>query len=198
MDYFIDSDYLIISNKKKCKDLLTAEKLSSESVIEILVSLHFVLEIGLNKFFRQVSLLSIKVWVPSIDLINNLDNISFIDKTILFLYNSYFDFGSEEKRNKAKKYHSIIGKLKNFASTRNKIFHGHSISTFLIERKLVHSEAKKKTSLEELKKQIEAFCFITEGMGFFLDCLKCPITTSAKDALKSSYLSCEFIPKKWR
>lgn len=187
-----ESDYLIISNKKKISNLISYSELDENDIIDVLISLHLVLEVGLNTLFRHISLMSIKKRANRFEIIRNLDNISFIDKTVLFIYDSKFNF--DGKMDKANKYHDIIGKLKEFSGVRNKLIHGHSISTIFDGEKNIKSPLKKELSLEKLGEQIKRFTFILEGMSFYLDCLDSPITESGKSDFKKEYLNRDFLP----
>lgn len=189
----IESEYLIISNKKKCKQLLVLGKsdLGEEGIIDVLVSLHIILEVSLNTLFRHLLLMGIKKDVDEFEIIKNIDAINFIDKTVLFIYNSKFNF--EEKLAEASRYHSIIGKLKNFAELRNKLLHGHSISFVFPEGESGQSLLKKKINPESLTDQIEKFKFILEGMRFYLDCLDSSLTQDGKERFKRAYLNDDFL-----
>ncbi|MCK9345169.1 MAG: hypothetical protein M0P64_03585 [Candidatus Pacebacteria bacterium] len=189
-----ESLYLINSNKEKCAELIRESDLSAEDMIDIFISLHIVLEVGLNAFFRNLSLLSIKKDVDTFEIIRNVDSVNFIDKTIMFIYNSKFDFLSEEDLHRATAYHSIIGHLKHFSAMRNRLLHGHSISTIFDGERNRHSGLKEDINLENLKRQILKFSFIFEGMKFYLDKLDSPLTESGKESFKAEYLSDEFLP----
>src|SRR3989339_1708202 len=96
MAVLTQSEYLIFSNKLKVSKLINKSPLTEEGdFIDILIGLHIILEVGLNSFFRQVSLLSIKKNIDRLEIMDNIDKVGFIDKTILFIYNSKFDFGTE-------------------------------------------------------------------------------------------------------
>lgn len=191
----LESDYLLISNKEKCKELLQQYKgncLTQELAIDFLIALHIVLEVGLNTFFRHVTVKGIKKGVKFLDVSKNLDRISFIDKVVLFIYNSKFHFG-EDVLEKATEYHAIIGKLRQFSEARNKLLHGHSISTITDSDGTRHSEAYSITQEEKIIEQIKRFRFIMEGLRFYFDCLESAWTPSGKEALKSSYLDSSFL-----
>lgn len=169
----VESDYLIDSNKKKCTKLLSKKELTTEDLIDIHISLHIVLEVGLNNLFRELSLWQMKKSIDRLKIIDNLDQINFIDKTTLFIYNSSFNF--ESNLEKAGKYHSTIAKLKNFAEMRNRLLHGHSISEIHIfggadfSKSTKQSKTKKLLNIETLKKQIKLFKDICEGVRFYID-----------------------------
>jgi len=186
-----ESEYLISSNKEKCKQLLGKSSLSEGDIIDVLVSLHIILEVSLNTLFRHLSLMGIKKDVDEFEIIKNIDAINFIDKTVLFIYNSKFNF--DTKLTEASRYHSIIGTLKNFAGLRNQLLHGHSISSVFSEGKSRQSPLKKNINPESLESQIERFKFILEGMRFYLDCLDSSLTLNGKESFKKAYLNDDFL-----
>lgn len=192
----IESEHLITSNKEKCSEILGKEKRSEEDIIDFYISLHLVLEVSLNAFFRYLSTSRIKKRIPEFKVIKNLDAINLIDKTILFIYNSPFNFASE--LGEATKWHSIIGKMRNFSEVRNKLIHGHSISTIVTDGKIdpEHSEAREMLSESGLKVQIEDFQFIMEGMRFYFDHIyyeDIEFSDSYKSDLKEGYLDDSFL-----
>ncbi len=187
-----ESGYLIISNKEKCAKLISQSDLDEKDIIDIFISLHIVLEVSLNTLFRHLSLMSMKKDVDKFEIMENIDNINFIDKTILFIYNSKFEFGDEIAD--ANKYHSIIGTMRDFAAIRNKLLHGHSISTIFDGERNRYSGLKKNITLENLEEQIKKFRFILEGMRFYLDHLDSLLTQDGKDNFKQTYLSHDFLP----
>lgn len=167
---FGESVYLITSNRERCADLLKKHSLSEDDMVDVYISLHIVLEAGLNSLFRYISLSQIKNPKSRIEAIKHLDRISFIDKATLFIYSSSFDFGDNFE--KALEYRKIIDELIRFSEVRNKLLHGHSISAiFDLSRKEVQqsSEAKKLLDEKKLKVQIELFRHIMEGLRFYVD-----------------------------
>ncbi len=190
----LESDYLIISNKQRCTELLRQpldQLFTEEQAIDFLISIHIVLEVGINTFFRHISLMGIKKNIDPLDISKNLDEINFRDKVTLFIYNSKFNFG--DRIDEATRHHAIIGLLKNFSEPRNKLLHGHSISTVTNEAGARHSQARSLTSQERIKKQIENFRSIVEGMRFYLDCLESGLTASGKESFKEEYLNDGFL-----
>src|SRR3989344_3235133 len=159
-----ESNHLVISNKEKCRQILAKENLTEEDIIDFLVSLHVVLEVSLNSLFRNLSLLGIKKGVDDFEVAKNVDEISFIHKATLFIYNSKFNF--DGKLDAATHYHSIIGTLKDFAAPRNKLLHGHSISTIFAEGNQRHSPLRRNINRQYLDEQITKFRHIMEGMRF--------------------------------
>jgi len=192
LDIYLESNHLILSNKRRCNHLLALEKYTEENIIDFLISLHIVLEASLNSLFRRLTIEQIKKLVGPLEVIKNLDNISFMDKTTLFIYNSNFDFG--DRVSEATKYHKITGKIKQFSEVRNKLLHGHSISTlFPHEGPKKASEMRALLSEEYVKEQIERFKFILEGMRFYIDCLEGNfINPKGKEYLKKEFLSDNF------
>lgn len=186
-----ESVYLIISNKEKCQNLLNKKELKEGDIIEVLISLHIILEVGLNILFRTLTLMSIKKDIEELEIIKNIDGISFIDKTILFIYNSKFNF--DNKLGEATSYHRIIGTLRDFSGSRNQILHGHAIVSICSDNISRDSLLKKNINLEFLGKQIEKFQLILKGMRFYLDCLDSSLTGTSKEIYKKSYLDDEFI-----
>lgn len=188
----LESGYLITSNKKKCHDLIISSGLNNDNIVDALIGLHIVLEVSLNTLYRHLTRSVIKKGIDQFEVMKNIDNISFIDKTILFIYNSKFNF--EDKLDKANKYHSIINKMRNFSEVRNKLLHGHSISTTFDGERNRHSELRKMLNPDFLKEQIKKFCFIMKGMRFYLDCLDSRLTPAEKEQYKKSFLDDSFLP----
>jgi hypothetical protein len=188
-----ESNYLIISNKEKCKLLIDKNDWSDENLIDFFISLHIVLEVGLNTFIRLVSLQEMQKKVDKFKLTSNLDNINFIDKVILFIYNSKFNFNGNI--NDADKYHAIIGKMRDFSAVRNKLLHGHSISTLYENGNSRQSNLRRLITPQNVSLQMDKFIFIMEGMRFYFSCLKSTYTESGKESLKNEYLNCDFLNK---
>lgn len=187
----LESGYLILSNRKKCFDLIEKSELEDNDIADILISLHIVLEVSLNTLYRHLIGSVIKKEVNKLEVMENIDNINFIDKTVLFIYNSKFKF---KDISKATEYHKIIGTLRKFSEARNKLLHGHSISTVFEGESKKLSKTKKMLNPQFLKEQIKRFCFIMEGMKFYIDCLDSELTEKGKEQYKKSYLDDSFIP----
>ena len=187
-----ESDYLLLSNKRKVKDLVLHSELEENDIIDSLISLHLVLEVGLNTFYRHLALNAFKKEVDLVKVMENIDSISFIDKTVLFIYNSKFNFG--DKISEASHYHGIIGTLKDFTGIRNKLFHGHSVSSIFQKEKWNKSTTKESLNLWFLGEQIRKFRFILDGVRFYFDCLETSWTDSGKDDLSKQYLDHSFLP----
>lgn len=187
-----ESEYLVTSNKEKCRLLLSGRDLNEADIIETFISLHLVLEVSLNSLFRRLSLIGMKKTISEIKVAENIDRINFRDKMVLFIYNSKFNFADD--LDKATSYHNIIEKLKNFSEIRNKLLHGYSIIEISSEDKIEQSPLKKKINLECLGEQIKKFKFILEGMRFYLDRLESDLSQGEKETFKNSYLDDSFLP----
>jgi len=187
-----ESGYLISSNKEKCARIISESDINTNDIIDCLVSLHIILEVSLNTFYRHIALASLKKDINEFEVMENVDRINFIDKTILFIYNANFDF--KEELIKAAEYHKIINTLKDFSELRNKLLHGHSISTIFDGEKNLDSKLKSKINLSCLSEQIKKFRFILEGMRFYLNHLDVRGDIINKEFLKDNYLSDDFLP----
>jgi len=193
-----ESLYLLISNRSKCEELLNKEHLDENDMIDIYVSLHIVLETSLNALHRQIIKNQIIKPIDELEVTNNIDKIGFIEKTILFIYNTQFKFNGDLE--KAATHHKIIGKMRNFAGVRNKLLHGHSISSLVIDEK-IERKSDTRLNLEEkkLKTQIKNFIEINEGMRFFLDHVDNESWSGNYiEDLKKQYLSYDFLPGKYK
>jgi len=188
-----ESNYLIITNKEKCRQILTKKDLTEEDIIDFLIAIHIVLEVSLNSLFRNLSLMGIKKGVDDFEIGQNIDEISFIHKTTLFIYNSKFNF--DGKLDESTHYHSIIGKLKNFAAPRNRLLHGHSISTIFSGGNQRHSFLRQSINRHYLREQMGKFRDIVEGMRFYLDCLDSSLTPEGRADFKKAYLDDDFLPR---
>lgn len=187
----LESNYLLISNKKKLTDLISNSELNRNDLIDIFIGLHIVLEVGINTLFRKIITPTLKKGIDVYDMTENLDNVNFIDKTIMFIYYSKFNF---DDISKATEYHKIIGKLKAFAEMRNKLLHGHSISS--TSKDGINSQSKliSKLNLSKLQTQIMDFRFVLNGMCFYLDALESNLTQAEKNEFKKACLDQSFLP----
>ncbi len=188
MSVIFESLYLLESNQKKCKELLSKSNRSPNDIIDFLISIHIVLEFGLNGLFREIIINNIQKNIDKAKIVNNLDHITFIDKTILFIYMEKYNFNNN--LSKANEHHSIIEILKDFSNTRNQLMHGSMIGSFSDENSSKTSAVSIITS-EHMKKQIEKFKKILDGVIFYLDHLKyCPVN---KEDLKNKFLDTTFL-----
>ena len=192
MGITVESNYLFYSTRNKVSEILKKDGLNQNDLIDVFVGLHITLELGINNIFRKIITPTLKKDIDIHKMIENLDNITFIDKVIMFIYYSKFNFTDISK---ATKYHSLINKLKSFSEMRNKLLHGHSIMEFSGVAGISTSRLKKNLNSKKLKLQLEDFKFINEGLGYYLDCLDSEWTPQGKEELKNIYLNSDFIPK---
>lgn len=191
----IESVHLMTSNRKKCTDMLSMwilnKQISEDEIIDFFISLHLVLEASLNAFFRTIIIDNMKKSIPKYKVIDNLDGITFIDKVIMYIYYSEFNFVDNDV---ATKYHSVIGSIKHFSNVRNKLLHGSSISTIYVsEQETSHSTTKLLLTPAKVLEQIENFRFIMEAVTFYLDASITSFTDSGKNSLKLEYLDSSFL-----
>lgn len=190
-----ESHYLIDSNREKCKTLFSKHEWQHGELIDGYIALHIVLEAGFNSLFRQLALRSLKKGVDRITVMKNVDEVSFIHKTTLFIYNSKFNF--EGRETEATDYHKIIGTLKSFCSIRNSLLHGHAIATVSgteIPEPQDTVIRKSIVSGKKVKEQLNRFRFIMDGMTFYIDCLD-DLSDEDRNRYKSAYLGYDFLPK---
>lgn len=187
-----ESHHLIDSNKEKCQTIFSQKEWQDGELIDGYIALHIVLEAGLNSLFRELAVRSLKKGVSEIDVIENIDKVSFIDKVTLFVYNSTFNF--DQRLGEATKYHAVIGKLRSFCEIRNQLLHGHAIASITDSKGVTkHTKARKNISYKRLVQQLNDFRFITEGLSFYLDCID-NIHENERNRLKKYYLSSDFLP----
>ncbi len=187
-----ESHYLIISNKEKCKDLILNSPLDDNNIVDILISLHIVLEVSLNALYRNIASSYLKDTMDELKIMEDIDSVSFIDKTRMFICWSKFNFGN--KRKEAREFYKIIHEMKLFSDVRNKLLHGHSISIVLNDGVRKSSETQGKLNPKFLNQQIKRFCFIMKGMRFYLDCLESEFTDDGKKSYKEAFLDDSFLP----
>ena len=80
----VESQYLILSNRKKCTEILQKQDRDRNDIIDFLISLHIVLEAGINGFIRKIVINRIKKGVRKKEIVSDLDQVNFIHKVILF------------------------------------------------------------------------------------------------------------------
>ncbi len=188
-----ESDYLITSRREKCARLLSQPELHEEDMIELYIALHVVLEVGLNALLRRITLWHAQPAFDRREVINQVDDINFKDKTALFLYYGHFNFG--QKTEQAKNHQSILKKMAHFSEIRNQLLHGHSISTFILEGQAHDSSVRRKMNPKTLAKQIGLFRDIIQGMIFYLECLDLEGRPLDKEELRKKYLDLSFLEK---
>lgn len=188
-----ESLYLLQSNKLKLQEILSKPKLDENDIIDAYIYLHIVLEVSLNAFFRNLYLMKILKPISEIEVTENLDKINFIDKTVLFIYNSKFTFIGTDLEQSAI-HHKIIGKLRRFCEIRNRLLHGHSISTISIDEEyIIHSKTREAINEDRLKEQIRLYKEILSGMRFFLNRLADGTSNDLIKDFEKEYLNDDFI-----
>ena len=194
MEFIKENHYLFLSSKRKCIKLFSLKNWEPPNIVDYLISLHQVLEIGLNSFFRELILLQPLNGLDKTTIVENLDKVSFIDKTRLFFSLPLFDF--EGKTKEAISYQSAIGKLKNFTEIRNKLLHGHMVGQITYEDgRTSTTKTSKLISEITLNNQMESFRYIMEAVGFYFDHLKTTLTKNGKEDIKQFYLDTSFLDK---
>lgn len=186
----LDSHDLLISSREKLRILFAKGELERKDLIEALIALHLVMEVGMNTFYRQLYLMIYKIPVDQIGRIRNIDEVSFIDKTKLFISASTFSLVGYE--DEARRHSTIIGKMKIFTELRNLLLHGHAISTVVNDGGQLHSKLKNRLTADALIDQIIMFKEIMTGVQFYLDHLDSPLTADGKESLKRSFLDVNF------
>lgn len=179
---FLESMALLEFHKANCKKFMQNVDSAKEiDYINFLISLHIVLEISLNTFYRQ---LFHYISAPSSFMADRLiineeiDSISYIDKTRFFIYCLPFHFPETEK---ARNPNTLIKKLKLFGESRNKLLHGYSISTFIEGGVEKWSKAKKNVTFQKCVDQLISFNKILDIISYYLDYLA---LENVKDSLR--------------
>lgn len=187
-----ESHYLIDSNRQKCKQIFSKSEWRDGELVDGYIALHIVLEASLNSLFRQLTVKSLVKSVDELEVMQNIDKISFIDKTILFIYNSRFNFGNELAD--ANKYHGVIKKLRAFCEIRNQLLHGHAIATITDSSGVRRdSVARGNINYDRLVQQLNDFRFIIDGVNFFVSHLD-GISEAEKRHYRQDFLDYSFLP----
>ncbi len=186
-----ESDYLIVSRKERCRQILQAGDPTEENMIELYIALHVVLEVGLNALLRRLTLWHVGPGFDRVEVIKQVDEIHFKDKVAMFLYHGHFNF--EDEAGQAIGHHRILNKIMHFSEIRNQLLHGHSISTLTLEGKKHQSAVRRKMNQETLAKQLALFQDIVKGMNFFLNHLVVDRPGLDKKELVDKYLNVDFL-----
>lgn len=184
--------HLIDSNRAKCKEIFSKQEWRDGELIDGYIALHIVLEASLNSLYRQLALKFLVKEVDHIEVMKNIDRISFIDKTVLFIYNSKFNFG--DRLSDANLYHSVINKIRAFCEIRNQLLHGHAIATITDSNGARrHTAARNNIAYPRLVQQLNDFRFIVTGIGFFVEHLE-GLSAAEVQRYKEAYLDYDFLP----
>ncbi|MFC1843273.1 hypothetical protein ACFLZ5_00600 [Thermodesulfobacteriota bacterium] len=212
MQYKTFSFQILQSYRNKVTHLFNKSNRSEAETAELLINLHFVLELGLNILFSNLAPIMCVQKIPGFDkesishnaglqlndkIIEDVDSVSYLQKTIMFIYFTRFQVKTIDELNELSNHYKIVGKIKKFNETRNKLVHGHSIHTIHKENEQIMSQAKKKLSTKNVNEQIELFKSILKSMEFFLMNLHFPaFTQEGREILKELYLNGEFFTEK--
>lgn len=163
----ISKNQFFFSKKRVCNDFLQKYTLNDVEILDFLLSLHLVLEIGVNSFFRSLYYIYSNLEFSKYE--NLLDDVSFLNKIQYFLSSNRFTYRDGKEVDEAEKLaKQVISDIKNFNEVRNKIVHGHSISEY-------SGAVSKKSKLLELirpsqvKDQVERFKKIIDSLNYFVD-----------------------------
>lgn len=189
----VESHHLLLSNRQKCNEILKKSKRDKNDYIDFFIALHMVLEAGINGFFRQIVMIRVQKGVEKTKIAGDLDKVSFIDKVIFFFTLPSFDF--QGQIDEADKHYKAIGTLRDFASIRNKLLHGHMVGEFYdsVERSPTRTSSSELLNEEYLQKQIEKFKLITNALSFYFDCWESSINDHGKKEIKKQFLDTSFL-----
>lgn len=182
---------LFFLHKKRVTSLLGKGVRNKNDILDALISLHLVLEVGINAFFQHFLLMNHLGSVKKDVIIENLDTISFKDKVATFIYFGKFDF--KEEFSAVETNHKIIGKIKKFCEVRNHLLHGHMSGVFSSEGKKSETKTYKLITEECLQTQIQDFKSIFDSLWFFLEHLDSSITMSGRESFKKEFLDTDFL-----
>lgn len=187
-----ESNYFFISRKNKCIEFLKMEKYTEADILEFLLNLHFVLEVGVNTFFRNYY-----KCFTNYDFLKGskeIDNINFSDKITIFLNENKFTLKAEEDLSMNRQMvNEITGLIKNFNNIRNMIVHGHPINEISSGQHKNQSPLKSKLSEESYQKQIEDFRKIVSNINYFVDRLEITIRRDTIEMFQKIYLNLDFL-----
>lgn len=187
----IESNHVLNSRRKLCEELISKTDLTENDFLEFLLALHFVLEIGINTFFRNYYSISSKQ-NPLRDE-NELDEINYIDKVRFFINANNFLYKDGESVEISKiNAIRLLEDLKSFGRNRNMIIHGHSVSEVTCEE-TKQSKLKNKLNSESLDKQIKSFKDILRNLNYFIDILETNVNKDQMLNFQKSFLSDEFL-----
>jgi hypothetical protein len=188
----VESNYFFISRRNKCTEFLKIDDPKEADILEFLLNLHFVLEVGINTFFRNYYKFS-----SNYDFFKNsreIDNINFNDKVTIFLNENNFTLiTGENLYTSREKVNEITGLTKNFNNIRNMIVHGHSVSEISSGDHKEQSSLKSKLTKESYIKQIDSFKKIITNINYFIDRLDTKIQREQIKMFQKNYLDLDFL-----
>ena len=183
ISYEIENLYLLLSNREKCKSLLQIEEITIENKIDFLISIHLVLEIWINIFFRKLLFFSI---IKDYKIIKNYENIWYKEKVVSFI--AMLDFNKYRDDIKFNEYSSKLPwKIQKFNEYRNSLLHWHFIWR---NQKWELWISKKINEKGICNKQKEEFIYIINGLIYLVDLYDCKIW---KEDFKNQFLDKSFL-----
>ncbi|MFO7807508.1 MAG: hypothetical protein R6V40_03780 [Candidatus Moraniibacteriota bacterium] len=191
----VKSGHLIKSNKERCKGILQKEpeERSRNDFIDFFVSLHIVLELSLNDFFREV----VKDKFEPLSHngtysgVNVFDNVDFLSKTVMFIFFSPISLDAKEIKEEYK-VDKIRKKINDFNGIRNKILHGHVVEQRSKDSKLEDSSLWAELNNKKMEGQIKNFKDIIDGISFYFDHVNY-FPNKKKEKIKNEYLNYDFL-----
>jgi hypothetical protein len=188
----LESNYFFMSRKQKCSEFLKITDPKEDDILEFLLNLHFVLEIGINTFFRNYY-----KHTSNYDFFSDskeIDNIDFYSKITIFLHENNFTLETRESEHESrKKVKQIMGTIKNFNYTRNMIVHGHSISEIHYGETKIQSKLKATLNKDYVIKQIDSFKDILNNLNYFIDRINTKISKEQLQSFQRIYLDINFL-----
>jgi hypothetical protein len=191
VDLRVERNYFIIKKRESCADFLENDNPNEFEMLNALLNLHFVLEIGINAFFRNYykhcsnyDFLGINTKV--------IDSIDFRSKIILFINCNKFNLSDANEVEIAHEYAKKIPKIiDDFNGIRNMIVHGHSISE---ASGTINDESPLKLIIKPdgFKEQSEKFKKIVSHLIFFIDRLETTIPREQINMFRNNYLDMSF------
>lgn len=188
----VESNYFFISRRDRCTEFLKIDDPKEADILEFLLNLHFVLEIGINTFFRYYYKL-----FSNYDFFkdgNEIDKVGFYDKVTIFLNENSFTLETGENLNTSRqRVNEIIGLIKNFNNVRNMIVHGHSVNEISYGEEKTQSSLKSKLNKDYCIKQIESFKKIILNINYFIDRLDTKVRRDTIEMFQKNYLDLNFL-----
>lgn len=191
----VESNYFFMSRKQKCSEFLKITDPKESDILEFLLHLHFVLEIGINTFFRNYYKHSSNY--EFFKYSKDIDNIDFQNKIIIFLHENNFTLKTGENLNTSRqKINDIIGTMRNFNNLRNMIVHGHSVNEIHFGEQRIQSNLKSKLNTDYVAVQMESFKKILANLNYFIDRLNTKIPEDQLQSFQKIYLDLGFLNSK--
>lgn len=127
--YSVESDFLIKSNRVKLNVFINKlnknDELLESELMDAFISLHILLEVGINTVLRKVSLRRLNQAIESLVAVRDLDEVAFRDKVSCLIY--FGSFNPDLEKNKFSENETILNEIKKFCEPRNRLLHGHAV-----------------------------------------------------------------------